>query len=393
MEHKGNTEDLHQKFDAMRQQVEQLEQALQIQKQIAYVSGIFQRDVTVRTLLESIAEGVIVCDQDGIIVLINKRSEKLFGYRANEVIGRSLNTLLPERHFKAHAEHLHSFFTKPRVRTMGQGMDLTGKRKDGLEIPIEVSLSYLETENGLLGLAFVTDISLRKEAELALKLRNQELDAFAHTVAHDLKASLSTLIGYSEALAETHKALSEVELEDYLTALARNGRQMSNIIDELLVFASIRKEDVIHNPLDMKSIVANTLQRLNYVIKQYKARIVLPDMWHNSTGNALWVEEVWLNYITNALKYGGNPPVIELGSKIEGDYVKYWVKDNGQGIGQELHAKLFESFAKLHMPKTQGYGLGLSIVKSIVEKLNGMVKVESEVGQGSKFCFYLRRSL
>ncbi|MCB0210627.1 MAG: PAS domain S-box protein [Anaerolineae bacterium] len=390
--HKDNKKQLDSELNLVRRQVKQLEQELKAQKQIAFAAGIFQRDITVRTLLESLTEGLIICDESGMIVLINTRAEEIFGYKSDEVAGHSLNIFLPERFYATHTNHIGRFFEAPRVRPMGQGMDLTGKRKDGAEIPIEVSLSYLHTEIGILGLAFVTNISERKQLEGALKRRNDELDTFARTVAHDLKASLAALIGYSEVLADTHKALSEMEREEYIKSLARNGRRMSNIIDEMLVFASIRKEDIIQQPLQMDTILTNTMQRLNYMIKEHKATVILPDTFHNAIGYALWVEEVWYNYITNAIKYGGDPPIIEVGSELHKEEVKFWVRDNGKGLTPDEQRKLFEPFTQLHPQKFDGHGLGLSIVKKIVEKLNGRVEIESKVGQGSVFSFYLKRS-
>ena len=391
-DHIDNKQHLDDELNSIRRQVKQLEQELKTQKQIAFAAGIFQRDVTVRTLLESLAEGLIICDESGMIVLINKRAEELFGYKLDEVAGRTLNLFLPERFSATHVNYTQEFFKNPHIRPMGQGMDLTGKRKDGAEIPIEVSLSYLHTEVGILGLAFVTNISERKQLELALKLRNEELDMFARTVAHDLKASLAALIGYSEVLADTHKTLSTSEQEEYIKALARNGRRMSNIIDEMLVFASIRQKEVIQQPLQMDIIVANATQRLNYILKENKATVSLPDQFHSAIGYGLWVEEVWYNYITNAIKYGGRPPIIQIGSELQGHEVKFWVKDNGEGLTRAEQQKLFEPFTQLKAQRFDGHGLGLSIVKKIVEKLNGRVEVESEVGQGSVFSFYLLKS-
>ena len=237
----------------------------------------------------------------------------------------------------------------------------------------------------------MTDISERKKAEWALKLKNEELDAFAHTVAHNLKGSLASLIGYSEALADTHMGLSDSEQHEYITALARNGRRMSNIIDELLVFASIRKEDVVPRPLPMEFIVNNAIQRLKFGLKEYDTTLIVADHFPTAMGHGPWVEEVWYNYITNAVKYGGRPPIIEIGSELKGDYVKFWVKDNGQGLSQDAQQNLFKQFTRLETPRIEGHGLGLSIVAKIVEKLNGRVEVESQVGQGATFSFYLPR--
>ena len=388
-DHHTNRQRLEDELSSMQEQIERLEQQLQTQKQIAFAMGIFHGDATVRVLLESLAEGVIVCNQNGMIVLINRRARELFGYEVDEVTGQSLNILLPVRYFNAHTKHIQGFFMDPRIRSMGQGVDLTGKRKDGTEFPVEVSLSYLQTEIGLLGVAFVTNITERKLAEAALKLRNEELDAFAHTVAHDLKGPLALLIGYSSVLSETHKTLSESEKDGLLAALVKNGQQMSKVIDEILLFSSVRKEDVVHRPLQMDSIVDNTMQRLSYMIEEYKAEVTLPDSFESAMGYAPWVEEVWYNYISNAIKYGGEPPKVEIGSDMGEDYVKFWVRDNGQGLPKNEQQKLFKRFVQLKTHRFKGHGLGLSIVKMIVEKLNGRVEVESEVGKGSIFSFYL----
>ena len=179
---------------ARGQPCEQLEDELYELNQLALVAKMFQDEVSVQTLLESLAEGVIVCDHNGRIVLINRPTEEMFGYRADEVVGQSLNFFLPERYSERHPRYIREFFKNPRIRSMGQRLDLMGKRGDGTEFPIEVSLSYLETEVGLLGLAFVIDITLRKRAEEALKLRNEELNAFAHTVAHDIESAIRKII-------------------------------------------------------------------------------------------------------------------------------------------------------------------------------------------------------
>lgn len=388
---KENRKILDQQIVQMQRQMEELETALKVQKQIAYASGIFQQDVTVRTLLESIAEGVVVTDHQGYIVVMNKRAEDLFGYHASELVGRALAVLIPERFAAVHVKHLRKFFENPYVRPMGTGLDLSGRRKDGTEFPIEVSLSYLKTDHGNFGMAFVIDITSRKATEQGLKLRNEELDAFAHTVAHDLKSSMASIIGYSEALAETHRELSAEELDEYLANLARSGRRMNNIISELLVFASVRKQEVTMRSLDMQFIVDSTLLRLRYAIREHGAQVTVSEFSGRSLGYGPWVEEVWYNYLTNALKYGGQPPVVTIGSTLHDGFVEYWVHDNGPGIKQEVFPKIFEPYSNQDMPRIEGHGLGLSIVKRIAEKLDGYVSFESDAETGSKFSFFLRR--
>ena len=146
-----------------------LEEELNIQRQIAFASGLFQGDITIRTLLESLAEGVVIIDITGTILLVNTRAERMFGYPEKDLVGKPHAILIPERFRKIHEEHEAQFFSEPRIRPMGQLLDLTGLRRDGSEFPLEISLSYIETINGVFALAFVSDITLRKRAEDAIR--------------------------------------------------------------------------------------------------------------------------------------------------------------------------------------------------------------------------------
>ena len=360
------------------------------QQRLASVARLFQEDITVKSLLEALTEGIIVIDETGVVVLVNERIGDLFGYRDDEVIGRLLNKFLPERFSKVHSSYINVYFQDPWQRYMGQGMDLVGRRKDGSEFPVEISLSHLETDAGRLAIAFVTDITERKETERELQERNRELDAFAHTVAHDLNASMSLVVGYSDTLAVIYETLSPEELRNYLNLIARNGRKMSNIVNELLLFASMRKEDIPYKSLDMASIVSEALRRLSYEIELVEAKVMQPENYPEVVGYAAWVEEVWFNYISNGLKYGGSPPYLELGSTIREDgTICFWVKDNGQGLTEREQMVVFNPPSHTGILRVQGHGLGLSIVRRIVEKLNGRVYVESRPGEGSRFGFIL----
>jgi PAS domain S-box-containing protein len=374
----------------MQQQMNQIEQVPHISQPLVDALALFEGDITLRRLLESLAEGVILVDGMGTILLANHRTEELFGYSRDEMVGRSLDILLPARLSDAHARHVAEFFKKPRVRPMGHGFDLTGRHKEGKELALEIGLSYLETDAGSLGLALVTDVSRRKEAEKALEQRNEDLDAYAHTVAHDLQASAALLVGYSEALMEDQETLPSEELRKHLAMISRAARKMSQIITSLLLFARVPKQEVRLVRLDMRFIVEEALARLEETIQETHAHVILPDSYPGAFGHPDWVEEVWLNYLSNALKYGGRPPRLEIGSSRQtGGHVKFWVKDNGPGLSQEQQAHLFSSSMCLQQRGTEGHGLGLSIVQRIAHKLNGQVAVESVIGQGSIFSFTL----
>jgi two-component system sensor histidine kinase/response regulator len=226
-----------------------------------------------------------------------------------------------------------------------------------------------------------------------LQAQNEDLNAFAHTVAHDLKSPLSLITGYADLLIDNYAKTSDAERQDYLGRVLRTGHKMSNIIDELLLFAGVRQERVEIEPIETASIVDEALQRLRHMVEEYQAVVVLPGEWPMARGYGPWVEEVWVNYMSNAIKYGGRPPQIELGAREqEGGTVRFWVSDNGSGLSVEEQSRLFTPFTRLSQVHVKGHGLGLSIVRRIVEKLGGEVGVESRVGQGSVFSFTLPKS-
>ncbi len=233
-----------------------------------------------------------------------------------------------------------------------------------------------------------------RQRNTELQARNEELDAFAHTVAHDLKGPLAPIVGYAETLVMDYATNIDQGGLRRLHKIAQNGRKMGRIIDELLLLAGVRKMgEAEMRPLDMASIVAEAQDRLAQMIEEHQAEIILPDTWPVALGHAPWVEEVWVNYLDNAINYGGQPPRVELGATTQPDgTVSFWIRDNGLGLTPEEQARLFTPFTRFDKGGrggVKGHGLGLSIVRRIMEKLGGQVGVESKVGQGSVFSFTL----
>lgn len=227
---------------------------------------------------------------------------------------------------------------------------------------------------------------------LELQARNEELDAFAHTVAHDLQSLVVGLANAADILAADYATMSGDELKKYSQILARSAHQASNIIQELLILASVRKETIQTTPLDMVNIIAKAQHRLTDMIAKYQAELIIPADWPTALGHAQWVEEIWVNYISNGLKYGGQPPRLQLGATRQGNnMVRFWVRDNGPGLTPTVQSHLFIPFTRLNQTHAQGHGLGLSIVQCIIEKLDGQVGLESDgiPGQGSTFYFIL----
>lgn len=246
-----------------------------------------------------------------------------------------------------------------------------------------------------------THLSLRR-LQASLEQQIAELDAFAHTVAHDLKSPLGVLLGYTDILAQEMAENPNPLAQEYLKGVIRSALKMGSIVDELLLLARVRKmEQVAIAPLDMAAIVAAAQERLAVILVEYEAKIITPAEWPTALGYRPWVEEIWANYISNAIKYGGQPPRIELGADLltpsgsagpETKQIRFWVRDNGQGLDPAEQGRLFTEFTQLHQVRAGGYGLGLSIVQRIVKKLGGQVGVESQPGQGSTFSFTLPAS-
>lgn len=223
-----------------------------------------------------------------------------------------------------------------------------------------------------------------------LRAQIAELDAFAHTVAHDLKNPMALIVGFTEILLNPGSDLTPAQHTMYLEKVQKAGQKAANIIDELLLLASVRRQDVQMTPIDVGAAAALALDRLTHMIHDHGAEIRQPDSWPPAMGYAPWVEEIWANYLSNALKYGGKPPRIELGAAPTAvDQVRFWVRDNGPGIAPEKQAALFTEFVRLGQVKVEGYGLGLSIVQRIINKLGGQVGVASREGAGSEFYFTL----
>ena len=234
------------------------------------------------------------------------------------------------------------------------------------------------------------NVALQQEIEEREQLI-AELDAFARTVAHDLKNPLWVITGLGELIQEFLVSTGNEEMIMLGQNQQRMAQKMISIIDELLLLAQVRREDVALERLDMGAIVDEVLARLHQQLTEAGAELHIPDTWPTVLGYAQWVEELWANYLSNAIKYGGQPPRIELGARQEGDAVRFWVRDNGPGIPEDEQGNLFTEFARLTSLSNdqQGHGLGLSIVRRIAEKLGGSVGFENAPGGGGIFSFTL----
>lgn len=356
-------------------------------------SDFFQNNVSIETLVESMSEGVIFIDKIGKIVFVNSKATQLFKYKEKEMLGKTIDILIPEKYRSVHSSHIQYYFQNPKIRSMGDSNSkLLAKKKSGEEFPVEISLSFLKSNGTTLGMAFITDISARVKAEDELKQRNIELDAYAHTVAHDLQAQLNSIIGFGELL-KIKKDLTDEKRKYFADLIVKNGSKMSGIIKNILVYATRGKEELEISKIDMNHIVYEAIDRIPNTTRD-QISMQIEDNMTSAFAYAPLIEEVWFNYISNAIKYGGNPVKIEIGSSLkENGYCKYWVKDNGKGLSEEQMQFIFSDPKKLGKEKIKGHGLGLAIVQRIIKRFDGWVYVESELNKGSTFSFYLPTDL
>lgn len=231
------------------------------------------------------------------------------------------------------------------------------------------------------------ELALRNEE---LSHRNEELDAFAHTVAHDLKNPANGIVGFGNLILQSYRdCLGEEGVED-LQFIIQSGHKMVTIVDSLLLLAGTsRHQQLSIEPVDMGAVIAQVKQRLLPALEAAQPELQEPESWPRAYGYAPWLEEIWSNYLSNGLKYGGEPLRLTLGATEAGEQVKFWIEDQGEGLSVEQQAQLFQPFTRLHSGQSEGHGLGLVIVRRIAERLGGKAGVESEPGKGSRFYFTL----
>lgn len=350
-----------------------------------------------RALFETMTEGValhrVLFDERGepadyVITDANSAYESHTGIRREDAVGRR-------------ASELYGADGAPYLDVFGR-VAMTGEPAR-LEVRFDpmgrhFRILVFSPARGEFATVF-EDVTAAREMEAALTrsnaaltARNEELDAYAHTVAHDLKNPVSAILGFAEQLDQDLAAMTETERREALEAITRSAQKMRAIIDALLLMGETRRADVPSAPVDMAAVADECLRGLAHEVRRLGAEVRLPDTWPTALGYAPWVEQVLTNYVSNALKYGGRPPRVELGATpVDERSVRFWVRDNGRGLTAEERERTFVPFTRLSREEVQGNGLGLSIVRRLVERMGGEVAVESDgtPGAGSTFSFTL----
>jgi len=338
------------------------------------------RPVARGVLVEGMREGMLALDLHDRIVDANPAVERILGLQGR-LLGRPASDVLPTGVLDGASE------ASTEV-TLGAGRTY------------DVRVSALTARRGASSgrLVLFHDTTERRAAEAALRhanaelqARNEDLDAFARTVAHDLKNPIHVVHGYASLLQDDPAMPGEMQAE-CLDMIVRTSQKMDGIVQALLLLAGVNRQTVEPAPVPMGEVVARVLERLAPHVTRSDAAVTADTAWPTVWGYAPWVEEVWVNYVTNALKYGGRPARIHLGVDAPRDgHVRFWVSDAGPGLSPEAQARLFQPFTRVGGEEVEGHGLGLSIARRITERLGGRVGVESSgvPGEGCRFYFTL----
>jgi PAS domain S-box-containing protein len=339
-----------------------------------------------RSLLEAAPDAMLITSADGEIALANSRTDTLFGYNRQELLGQNIRLLIPEW-----------------SRSSGRDVrELTARRKQGTSFPSEISSSPLQTEDGLLVTSAVRDITERKQAETRIAERtqelaamNRELEAFSYSVSHDLRAPLRSIEGFAKILLRDYngKQLDSVGA-DYLGRMRSAVGRMGQLIEDLIELSRILRVDISIETVDLTRMAKEILSDLRSRDPERQVELLIqPGM--TATGDPRLLSVALTNLLGNAWKFTGKilSPSIQFSSRVTDGQEVYSVQDNGAGFNPEFADKLFAPFQRLHRASDfEGTGVGLAIVQRVIQRHNGQIWAESAVDQGATFYFTLKGS-
>ena len=395
-----------------------------------------------REIFQSMSEGIVMVNEKGLILSSNPVAEEMFGYATNKLNGLLLETLLPERYRGRHENLRHGFNSNPEPRRMGIGRDLTALRKDGKEFPIEISLSYTQVEDKLIVMAFISDITLRKKSEDALRRSEEQLvvyatelekkvqtrtetlhqtiqelereinerkraeeearkalekerelndlkSKFVSIASHEFRTPLSTILS-SISLVDQYKQRNDLDKIDKHTQRVRTSvNHLTGILNDFLSLGKLEegKMEVIHELIDLKSLLDDIREEITPSLKEgQQITIQLNAQQSQINSDARIIRNILFNLLSNASKYSEPHKTVSLTCLVQPNLLTIQIKDEGIGIPPEDYKHLFDRFFRAsNASSIQGTGLGLHIVKRYVELLNGKISYISEHGKGSTF--------
>jgi PAS domain S-box-containing protein len=343
--------------------------------------------IPIHDLTNLLPDGVILVDGDGAIRFINAQVSRIFQYAKSELIGQKIEVLVPEHFQKGHVSNRSHYIKKPKKMLMNRRDILYGRRKDGTQVSVEVSLGSCEINGSTFILSVIRDTSSRKHIEL-LESKNKELEQFAYVASHDLQEPLRTITGLIYILNKDHGHQFDEVTSQYLSFISKAGNRMSDLITGLLNYARLGQEKGI-GQVDTKELIDGVLDDMSILIKETDTSFEispLPTIW----GFETLLRQLFQNIINNAIKFRrlDVTPVIKIKHRIHGDFERFSIEDNGIGIAERHSEKIFDIFQRLHDRKAyEGTGIGLAHCRKIVELHGGIIGVESRLNYGSTFYF------
>jgi protein-histidine pros-kinase len=371
----------------------QTEDGLLVSSAIRDITARKKAEDKFRGLMESAPDAMVIVDRDGRIVLINAQTERLFGYRRDELLGGRIEQLVPERFRQNHPGHRGGYFGAPRPRPMGGGVDLFGLRKDGSEFAAEISLSPIETPDGTLVTAAIRDITDRKQMEEKMQQANRLKSEFLANMSHELRTPLNAIIGFTELMHDGEVDPESDQHKEFLGHILGSGRHLLQLVNDILDLSKIEagkmefRPETVHVPRVVEEVVG--MLRTAASVKGIEVETTVAPGFSSAVLDPARLKQVLYNYLSNALKFTPDRGRVIVRIQPESaDTFRLEVEDTGIGIKPEDLGRLFVEFQQLDAALTKkhsGTGLGLALTRRIVEAQGGTVGVRSVAGQGSVF--------
>jgi PAS domain S-box-containing protein len=395
------------------------------------------------SLFENATEGMILTNSKGVIILVNPAAEKMFGYEKDELIGSHIEILIPEK-FKNHHHHLREgFYIKPSNRVMGQNRDLNGRRKNGADMPVEVSLSHYERDGEIFVVAFIVDITRRKEIEIDMLRQKTELEKitdkirqlnasleikveertlilkealqklersqqelsealdkerqlneiksrFVSMASHEFRTPLSTVLSSASLISKYAAADDQEKRDKHIQRIKNSVNHLNDILEDFLSLGKLTEGKVEKNTaeVNLKDLLADTMDEMKGILKKSQRLELHCNGECIAYTDKKLLKNILINLIGNAIKFSDEEKIISIHGKASGNKAVVSVTDQGIGISTEDQQHLFTSFFRgTNATNIQGTGMGLHIVKRYVDLLGGQIKVQSKLNEGTTVTF------